>query len=716
MDEFTLPPWITGLKRQVLLDYIKGTKPKVIMQTHNVSVGFINEARKKYAIPSQVELRRQGILPPTPFGEGSTLNSRLDREARLDLAVDEYINGNIGVAALAKKHHISSAKLSDALKAKGITIKRGRASGSGKGSSSLSDRNRAIVDAVVKESKTLKEVGDAQDPPISRERVRQICAEAGHKVGYREQIKARIRTRREAVRYRHPQESEIVQVLQEDRHYPKDIAARFGVTIGYLQQLRDRYKIPKSNRLNWKSDDRLAREKAAIDAYFNRLDLTSEYISHNILKDKNPASITQMIKRRGLPRTRGKLKFGESYAPGSGPRRKYPPELKQQMLEAYVNPETKITNLLREHGIVQATFNNWRKVAGLPVVTRSCKVVMSAFRALSQEQLAELDRALKNALEAGKSRNRVATELSLPLRGVIARANELGLIFPPAGPSQLTRNTPLTDEELEKLDAALLAGHQAGKSMPVIAKETGHSHGRISRRANRLGLRFSIRPAIVLEGGIHGKKQRVKQIRDKALPIFRKRSTDLQQETQETKPVLFRQQLTVEQRAERDRNIIAAYERGDRTSEIMDQYGVVNSQLYKILANNGVQRGRASIAGKKREPTSQEREVLDMYASGMQRFEIFDRVPWLEGDEVKLYNLVNWFGVKRPPDFRTVRKQVARIPEAQRQSVLDKYTPGETIVTELAEKVGLRYSTTKRILEEAGVYKPVPLGTKRRKA
>lgn len=201
MLKLILPSWVKGSDRHVLADYIAGTKPSFLLEKHQLSHAKLAELRRTHGIPSQAALRQQGLLDPAPSGrkaataiaaqrgifgpKRSTLEEiKQNREARLEKALAEHIADGTGVVLLAKKYHVSTRELSDALRSKGLEIKRGRKPGPAP-PKELSDRDKAIVELVIGQGKTLESVAKMQRPLITRERVRQIVNKAGHTVGRR---------------------------------------------------------------------------------------------------------------------------------------------------------------------------------------------------------------------------------------------------------------------------------------------------------------------------------------------------------------------------------------------------------------------------------------------------------------------------------------------------------------------------------------------------
>lgn len=683
MSQFTLPPWIEGKDRKVLQAYVNGVKPKKIKEKFGVSSSFIASALKRYAIPPQLELRRRGILPPTCTGEGSNRNSRQHRDIRLAAAVDEYMeNKDAKLVEVAKKHHIATANLSSALKAEGVVIKAGRRKGH-IGISTKSERNQAIVKAVVEEGKTLKDVGAAQIPPISRERVRQIVEKAGYKLGFRDCIKEKMRLAKEAQRYHHPQEDEIVEVLRADRNFPKDIAERFGVELSYLQSLREIHKIPRGNRLNWRSDEKLENERKAIDAYYNRPDLTGAQISEQILKVSNPAAITQLIKRRGLQRTRGYKKFGPGYVPFTGPKRQFSKETREAAIKDYKDPMIPLKDIYEKYDITPPLLQAWRSQCNCPAVPRAFGP--GSGTPLSAVQAEWVDRTIRAGHAAGKSRNAIANELGLQHRIIARRAEVLGLEFPTTNYTKAFRPPELSEEDIARLDAAIHDGIAEGKSMSLVASEAGFSFGRVQRRAKHLGVKFPAHP-------------KVRKFKTKKTPRKSYYVPSVETMTRNVK------------RAERNAQVITDYLAGMNTTDIMKKHSIANSQLYMILDKANIPRQRKPKDRSPVTPTTVQQAMLDDYAKGMPRHEIMAKYTWLENKSTRLDRLCIRFGVKRPAVYKRVKGTGSgrSMTAKQHEMILRMYKPGKTPLQRLADKVGVSYATVRNLLVKQGVYKPVP--------
>jgi hypothetical protein len=208
VQKLVLPSWIEGDDRAILTDYVKGIRPADILQKYQLTHSALADMRRYYGVPSQVELRKRGLINPAPGGRQwlrDEINGKVifgpkkqrlrdlktGRDKRVAEAVEEYKNGppGLGVVVLAKKYHVAPGEISEVLKAQGLEIKRGRKPGQIE-PKPPSPRNLAMIEAVVKHNKSFTEVGRAQNPPISRERVRQIVKRAGYNIVRRHRRKS----------------------------------------------------------------------------------------------------------------------------------------------------------------------------------------------------------------------------------------------------------------------------------------------------------------------------------------------------------------------------------------------------------------------------------------------------------------------------------------------------------------------------------------------
>jgi hypothetical protein len=161
---------------------------------------------------------------------------------------------------------------------------------------------------------------------------------------------------------------------------------------------------------------------------------------------------------------------------------------------------------------------------------------------------------------------------------------------------------------------------------------------------------------------------------------------------------------------ERDAAVVAEYLRGDRIADIQKRHNIRCATMYFILDRNGIERrGQPDLTPK---PNKWQQQVLDMYAAGVSRYDIFQKFPQLEANQNRLDQLCHTFGVKRPEGHRREKGMgTGRSMSAGHvEMILKMYKPGITPIQRIADKTRLSYETIRHFLIRQGIYKPVPSG------
>lgn len=453
-------------------------------------------SRRRSQIFEQVSNRKQAVIDKVKATDEQ------DRTKLADEILAQYVPGENTISSLARDYGVPYHTLLTRAHVKGISLTKGRPSlGISKkeieerGRIELSEvtvaRHQSMIREVVEHGLTLEEVAKKQTPPISRERVRQILARYGHKVGHRKEVHKRAHDHR---RFTHPEEEKIISLLREGNQPTKAIMAEFGLPISYIVKLRKAHDIPKVSRLNWRSEERKQTEKEAIDAYYNRMDLTGAQISRDILKCNNSVGITQLIARRGLPRTRGERRWGKNEARSSTGFR-YSNEKKKAVFEDYINPDLTLSEIAVKHNMTDQSIytlcmrnkvkrpSGARRMTGPDHVNKAGEASKKASFLYRASFGIDIDAVVKAGRAACKSYATIAKEYGLS-KGMVSRtALKFGLgggavtkiKTPSSSELKSARNLEIINKRLQNVKVSELS-KEYGIAQPAIYKILSGAH------------------------------------------------------------------------------------------------------------------------------------------------------------------------------------------------------------------------------------------------